>query len=204
MNDRTAEYYENNASELSQRYESVALDAFHRALLAHIPVGARIIEIGCGSGRDAARAFAEGYDIIALDGSINLLGEAGKIHPEISERLLHCRLPDRLPFFDHSFDGFISIACLMHFSPAEITQVLSELARIVKTGGTGLVSLPAGRADINSEGLDQHGRVFTLMTIEEWQTTFNKCGFRAVAGSDEPDSLGREGITWVTFILTRE
>lgn len=204
MSNRTVEYYEQNAVELSQRYETTALDSFHNALHAIIEPGAKIIEIGCGSGRDAARALAYGYDVIALDGSKNLLAEAARLHPELTKRLLHSKLPDKLAFANNSFAGFFSVACLMHFALPETMQILQEICRVVIPGGNGLVSLPTCRSDINTDGLDQHGRVFNVMPGNDWLKTFNECGFSAVAGPEEADSMGREGINWVTFFLTKK
>ena len=200
---RTVEYYEENADELSRRYESAALDSLHRLLNETFRPDTKLLEIGCGSGRDAARLTAAGYDVIATDGSQNLLREAKKLHPELADRLLHVRLPATLPFADHSIGGFFSIACLMHFCDTELAAILSELARVTRKSGKGVVSVPAGRNDIDGDCLDQHGRHFNIMPAEAWQTFFNHHGFSSEAGPPEPDSLGREGISWVTFILTR-
>lgn len=199
----TAEYYEQNAHELSLRYESASLETLHRLINATFTPGARLLEVGCGSGRDAARVLAAGYNLIALDGSQNLLCEAEKLHPELSGRLVYLRLPAQLPFADSDFAGFLSIACLMHFTDTELNTILGELARVVKKSGSGIISVPAGRGDIDNNCLDQHGRHFNVMPAEAWQAIFSRQGFSSEAGPVEPDSLGREGISWVTFILTR-
>lgn len=204
MNDGTLDYYNKNSLELSCRYESANLEDVHKLLNSNMPQGAKLLEIGCGSGRDASRAMAAGFDIVAVDGSQSLLVEAEKLHPELASRL-HCRkLPDVLPFADQSFDGFFSIACLMHFGQAELAQIMHELARVIRSGGRGLVSVPTGRSDIDGNGLDQHGRVFNLMPATDWQKTFAEAGFISDVGAEEPDSLGRAGITWITLLLQRQ
>lgn len=204
MTDRTLDYYDQNSLELSRRYESTALDSFHRLLNKTMPPGAKLLEIGCGSGRDAARAAAVGFDLVALDGSQSLLVEAEKLHPELSGRLHLVRLPGVLPLQSRSFDGFFSVACLMHFRTEELPEIINELARVVKHSGHGLISVPTGRSDIDAQGLDQHGRVFNLMPTTDWQKIFAHCGFAADVGPEEPDSLGRPGINWVTFLLQRK
>ena len=166
--------------------------------------GAKIIEIGCGSGRDASRALADGYDIIALDGSSSLLNEAVGLHPELAGRLVCSQLPAELQFSDNSFDGFFSVACLMHFALPDIRQILFEVARILKQHAAGLVSLPTARGDVDNTGLDEHGRIFNLMPQKDWIKLFNECGFLSEAGSEEADSLGWAGISWVTFILKKK
>lgn len=203
MTDLTINYYEQNATELSRRYETTALDTFHRLLQQTCRAGARLLEIGCGSGRDAARAVADGFKVTALDGAENLLNEAARLHPELAGSLHHLLLPAKLPFADASFDGFFSVACLMHFNDNEIGQIISEAARVTAAGGSGLVSVPAGRNDIDAGGLDQHGRVFNVMPADSWVSLFRQHGFTAEPGPVEPDSLGRPGISWITFILKK-
>ncbi len=204
MTERTAEYYEQNAAELSRRYETTALDSFHELLNKTFTAGSRLLEIGFGSGRDAARALTAGFDLAAIDGSQSLLAEAVRLHPELNSRLQHVRLPSRLPFDDRSFAGFFSVACLMHFTGDDLLKILGEISRVTKPSGKGLVSVPAGRSDVNSNGLDQHGRIFNVMPATSWQKLFSSCGFASEPGPVEPDSLGRDGITWVTFLLHKE
>ncbi|HQB84265.1 MAG TPA: hypothetical protein PLR50_12260, partial [Candidatus Rifleibacterium sp.] len=98
---------------------------------------------------------------------------------------------------------FFSVACLMHFNNAAIGQIISEAARVTVAGGSGLVSVPAGRSDIDAGGFDQHGRVFNVMPVDNWINLFRQHGFSAEPGPLEPDSLGRPGISWITFILKK-
>lgn len=196
----TLAYYEKNASELSLRYESADLKALHADLVKHLP-GGRVLDVGCGSGRDAAALTAAGLEVFGVDGSANLLEEAARLHPELAARLFNCCLPSALPFDDRYFAGFYSIACLMHFNRHEIALILSELKRVLRPDGLGFVSVPVCRADVDNNGLDEHGRVFTLLPVEEWQKLFAECGFVAEVGSENADSLGREGISWISFLL---
>lgn len=200
MKQRTIDYYEQNATELSVKYESVNLDSFHKTLTENFEVGSCLLEIGCGSGRDAARAVGSGFDVAAIDASRQLLAAAKKLHPELDGRLFQLALPCQLPFADKTFAGFYSVACLMHLPSADLYNVLSEIRRVVRQGG--LVSLPVCRPDIDNSGLDEHGRVYNLMPIEEWKRVFAASGFKAeVSAEAEPDSLGREGVSWMTLIL---
>ncbi|MBU1105852.1 MAG: class I SAM-dependent methyltransferase [Candidatus Riflebacteria bacterium] len=199
MQNRTIEYYEQNASELSARYENVSLDSFHQALTSYFDPGSCLLEVGCGSGRDAARVVGNGYDVAAIDASRQLLAEARKLHPELDGRLFQLTLPCQLPFADKTFTGFYSVACLMHLPASDLHSVISEICRVVRFGG--LVSVPVCRPDVDNSGLDEKGRVFNLMPVKEWLRLFASCGFDGKAGREEPDSLGRPGITWITLTL---
>ncbi|MFZ5951531.1 MAG: class I SAM-dependent methyltransferase [Candidatus Rifleibacteriota bacterium] len=200
---QTLSYYEKHAVELCARYESARLDSFYEALFNYFFPGARLLEVGCGSGRDAAKAMSQGYLIEAVDGSQNLLEEAVRLHPELQSHLHFLRLPAPLPFKDHQFDGFYSVACLMHFADEEIAEILTELHRVLVPGGRGLVSVPARRDDVSHEGIDEHGRIFNVMPAELWVEMFRKQGFAARPGREEPDGAGRDGISWISYFLEK-
>jgi len=198
---QTIEFYDKNAKEFCEKHDSVKLDSFHETFKIELKPGSKVLELGCGSGRDAARAIADGFDVWALDGSVNLLTEIPKIHPELSDRLVHAILPQKLDFEAGFFDGFFSVACFMHFSEDELKLILQELKRVTKKGGKGLASVPACRPDVTDAGVDIHNRVFHLRETKQWIRIFNECGFEAKAGDPEPDKLGREGVWWITFVL---
>ena len=200
---KTIAFYDENAADFCDKHDAIRLDPFHKEVRANLPVGSKIIEIGCGSGRDAARSLADGYDIIALDGSKGLLAEIPKRHPELKDRLIFGIMPCKLDFPDEYFDGFYSVACLMHLYEKDLVPTLAELYRITKKGGKGLVSIPTTRNDVNDDGVDVKGRTMNLMPIEIWEKYFKEAGFSAIHGEDEPDKLGRPGIFWLTFVLTK-
>lgn len=203
MNNPTIEFYDKNAADFCVKHDAVRLDPFHRSVRENIPVGSKIIEIGCGSGRDAARSLADGYDIWALDGSKGLLAEIPKFHPELKDRLVFGILPCRLDFSDGYFDGFYSVACLMHLYEKDLPQALNELNRIIKKGGKGLVSIPTTRNDVDNNGIDEKGRVMSVMPVEVWERYFKEAGFQVAHGEEEADKLGRPGVFWLTFVLTK-
>jgi SAM-dependent methyltransferase len=200
---KTLSFYESNAIELSARYESAQLASFYQAQDQFFSSGAHLLEIGCGSGRDAARAVSRGYLVEAIDGSENLIAEALRLHPELEGHLHLLKLPAILPFADGCFDGFYSVACLMHFSDEELNRILAELHRVLLPGGRGLVSVPARRDDVSHDGVDEHGRVFNVLPAEGWVAIFQKNGFKARHGQEEPDGAGRDGFSWISYFLER-
>jgi len=197
----TLKYYEENAAELSSRYETAQLDHLYMDCSNHFASGAKLLELGCGSGRDAAHLSLLGYQIKGIDGSAELIKNALENHPELDGKLGQLVLPAELPFADHEFDGFYSIACFMHFSQSDLNKILSEAVRVLKPEGRGLVSVPARRPDLSVDGIDQHGRVFNVLPAEQWLELFKSAGFKAKSGPEQPDGAGREGITWLNFLL---
>ena len=199
----TIEYYDQNAADFCDKHDAVRLDPFHKAIRENLKKGSKLLEIGCGSGRDAARALEDGYDVIALDGSKGLLAEIPKRHPELKDRLVFGIMPCKLEFPDGYFDGFYSVACLMHLYEKDLLPTLVELYRLTKKGGKGLVSIPSTRNDVNDDGVDDKGRTMNLMPIDVWTKHFEDAGFSVTHGEEEPDKLGRPGVFWLTFTLTK-
>ncbi len=97
--------------------------------------------MGGGIGRDAALLLGQGHDLFFSDASRMIL-EAIRLHPELTSRALVCKADGILPFVGDCFDGVVAIAVLMHLTIPAIIQSLSEMHRVVKPGGTILISGP--------------------------------------------------------------
>ena len=122
-------YYEENANSLITRYESADVCDVQQLLLQIFEPNSKLLEIGCGSGRDASFMIKNNFDVIAIDGSKNMIEEAKKIHPELSEKLFHKTLPNDLEF-NQTFDGIYSIATLMHLSKNDLCHQLAIIFQV--------------------------------------------------------------------------
>ena len=158
---KTLAYYENNAKHLSQRYESAKVDTIHSLLLKIFPSKSYLLEIGCGSGRDAGFMHQNGYDILAIDGSREMIAEAKRCHSELASSLEVMKIPDDLQFESSSFDGVYSIATLMHLDKSAIDRTIETVAMILKSGSKFFFSVSIQRDDLDDQGKDEKGRYFT-------------------------------------------
>lgn len=123
------------------------LDDFAEAL----PAGARILELGCGGGRDAEALLARGFDVDATDGTPAMAAKA-------AERLGR---PVRVMRFDElsdesAFDAVWANASLLHVPRAALADVLALILRALKPGGLHFATYKAG----GSAGRDRLGRYF--------------------------------------------
>lgn len=201
---KTQSYYEKNAKYLSQRYESANVDNIHALLLNAFPLKSYLLEIGCGSGRDASFMSHNGYDIVAIDSSREMISEAKRCHPELVDRLEVLKIPDELHFEPSSFDGIYSIATLMHLDKNLIDQTIEKIAMILKAGSKFLFSVSVQRDDVNHHGIDEKGRYFTTMTEREWIICCKKHGLKLEHSEITGDGLDRDGIIWLTCIVRKE
>lgn len=126
---------------------SARLDDFARAL----PDGARILELGCGGGRDAEALLARGFDVDATDGTPAMAAKA-------AERLGR---PVRVMRFDElsdvsTYDGVWANASLLHVPRAALGGVLALIFAALKPGGRFFANYKAG----GTAGRDRLGRYY--------------------------------------------
>ena len=93
-----------------------------------------ILELGCGTGNDAARLAAEGYSVTAIDLSGEAIAHAQTKFGPLATFLV-ADMTQRLPFSDASFDAVMSNVA-MHMFPDAVTRALfAQVGRLVHAGG---------------------------------------------------------------------
>ncbi len=93
-----------------------------------------ILELGCGTGNDAARLAGEGYSVTAIDLSGEAIGQAqAKFGSTV--RFMVADITRRLPFPDDGFDAVMSNVAVHMFPDAVTRAVFAEVGRLVRTGG---------------------------------------------------------------------
>ena len=93
-----------------------------------------VLELGCGTGNDAARLAGEGYLVTAVDVSGEAIGRA-QARFGSQARFLVADITGRLPFPDWSFDAVMSNVAV-HMFPDRVTRaVFAQVERLVRPGG---------------------------------------------------------------------
>ena len=93
-----------------------------------------VLELGCGTGNDAARLAAEGYAVTATDLSREAIGRARARFGSLA-RFLVADITRPLPFTDGSFDAVMSNVA-MHMFPDSVTRTaVAEVTRLVRADG---------------------------------------------------------------------
>ena len=70
--DETLTYYNQNADVFVEGTQNVDMSEQYRFFLKHLTSGCRILDLGCGSGRDSAYFSSSGFEVTAVDGSEEL------------------------------------------------------------------------------------------------------------------------------------
>lgn len=120
---------------------------------------ASVLEIGCGTGRDAAALAGAGLSYVGLDlsaGPASVVRAAG-------HRVVVGSATE-LPLADGSVDAAWSASTLMHLPGDGLRVALDEVARVVRPGG--LLALGVWGHDVDGEWTDPHGRYFRQRTVD--------------------------------------
>jgi SAM-dependent methyltransferase len=199
----TINYYNNQADSLSKRYESADISLLQKLLLETFSKNSNLMEIGCGSGRDAAFMLKNNYHVLGLDASKNMIYEAKKLHPELKEILKVSIVPEDLDFKESKFDGIYSIATLMHLKETDIDKTLAKIYRLLKNKGRLLFSVPVNRSGLNQDHNDDKGRLFTILDQDKWIDICLSKGFKILKIEISDDGLKRDNIKWLTCIMEK-
>lgn len=200
MDPKTLAYYEASGEQLALRYEAVA-SPVSRFFRVAFPDGARILDVGAGSGRDLAALTAAGYDAFGVEPSSTFREAAFAAHPELAGRIMEGALPNVGTPHGGNFDGILCSAVLMHLADADLFDAAFALRALLKKGGRLLLSLPKNRTDLGPNGRDSNGRLFTAYTPEYIQLLFERLGFQLIGRWETEDALCRQGIAWFTLLL---
>jgi phage repressor protein C with HTH and peptisase S24 domain/SAM-dependent methyltransferase len=201
----TLAYYEAHATEVAGRYAATA-GGVSIWLDKAFPGSLRVLDVGCGTGRDLCELLRRGHDAHGTDASRAMLAAAANacraagFDPE--GRLIADTLPDLATCPDAAFDGVLCSAVLMHLPDKHLFDAVYALRRILRPAGRLLLSIPASRPDVDPvTRRDPSGRLFSLLPPAKIKLLFERVGFRLLAEHLTDDSLGRPGHCWTSLIF---
>ncbi len=203
MDQSTINFYKDNAKQVAERYESVVND-LSKHFADAFNTGQKVLDIGCGSGRDLAVLYKLGYDCYGIDPTPQFVEIAQEIHPELKDRIVQGALPDLSVPFEGEFDGVLCSAVLMHIEVGQLPSAAQAIKTCLKVGGRLLFSVPSKRLDVVTENRDQNGRLFIPNQADRLKSIFEDLGFRTVSSWDNTDSMGRDAVAWESVLMELE
>lgn len=144
-----------HANHRGQAYEDRVL-GYVDVILEGLPPGARVLDVGCGTGNLIARHIVRrGYRVTGVDQSQRMLEIAGRVIPEAE--LIHADMV-RVQL-DGTFAAAVAWDSIFHVERKHHAAVYRKLARSLAPGGRLLLSV--GGSDVISSGADSDAEGFT-------------------------------------------
>lgn len=154
----------------------------------------RVLDVGAGSGRDAAWLADRGHQVVAVEPSPAMRVEAGKRHWNKTIRWEDERLPD-MPRASRqgSYDLILLSAVWMHMPQAQRKRAFRKLINLLTADGTLAITLRQG-SEIQERGIHE-------VTAEELESLAHDHGAAMVYRDECRDRLGREDVDWTRIAI---
>lgn len=192
----TLEYYQREAPRYTLSFgqaPSRHLDKF----LDRLAPNARVLELGCGGGRDSAHFIERGFDLDATDGTPAMVAKANERF-DVGARVM--RFDELQAVAD--YNAVWAHACLLHVARSELPAILRAIHRALEPGGWHFANFKLGNAKHPDEGPDRMGRWTNLPSADWIADLYQHNGFRVI-GSETYAGSGADGVLrdWIALTL---
>ncbi|MFH1704711.1 MAG: class I SAM-dependent methyltransferase [Patescibacteria group bacterium] len=166
--------------------------------------GNKVVDIGCGAGRDASIFIGDGFDYTGIDASEGMLKVARGRVPDGTFLLMDFY---HLDFAPETFDGFWAAASLLHVPKKEVGEVLTEIKKITKQNGAGFISIKE-KTDKNEVIIQENkygveiARYFAFYEQDEFKGILERNGFKVIKMSKKQENDERKTVWLCYFVRT--
>ena len=160
----SVDYYNENAAAFIDASISADVSELYEPFERRLSLGCKILDLGCGSGRDSRYFVGKGYDVIAIDPSEAMCKQT----KSIAQIPVFQMRAEELQFNDE-FDGVWACASLLHVPKDTQLDTLRRIGNALKRGGICYCSWKYGNSERSVEG-----RHFTDFTVETFRDLLKK------------------------------
>jgi SAM-dependent methyltransferase len=188
----TDQFYQTYADDYAALTCAADLSASYAHFLPRLPAGARILDVGCGAGRDLKAFAAQGFNCTGIDASSALCASASTYagvpcHFSRIEELV----------YRAQFEGIWACASLLHLPRWLLPQALRRLRAALVPQGLLYASVQTG----TGEQVIADGRAYAYYELAEFCGYLQEAGFRIEESWESGDTLKRASIpTWLNVI----
>lgn len=167
------------------------LDAF----LDRLAPGARILELGCGGGRDAARMIERGFTVDATDGTVAMVDKARERFGIDARQMRFDELDA-----EAEYNAVWAHASLLHATRKALPAILARIRRALVPGGWHYANYKLGEG----EARDTLGRLYNFPETE-WLLATHHAGGLKVIETDRYRGSGADNVTrdWLALTVRR-
>jgi 2-polyprenyl-3-methyl-5-hydroxy-6-metoxy-1,4-benzoquinol methylase len=190
--------YSAQAESLADQYESVAFATVHGDVLYLMPARpSLVLDVGAGSGRDAAALAARGHTVVAVEPAMELRREGQRRHAGAAITWIDDSLPQLAAVRERGerFDLVLMSAVWMHLDEPERSAAMASLQALLAPAGIAILSLRHGPVPA--------GRRMFAVTADETVALAALHGLACRHRGTRRDPHDRDGVTWSVLALAR-
>lgn len=192
----TLSVYADYAADYAKRFAQDKPDVHLRKFMSALPTEARVLDLGCGTGRTTAFMVRAGLDAEGWDASPEMAA-MGMTNHEISIRVATFGELDATEAYDGIFANF----SLLHAPKSDMPNHLARIAKALKPGGHLHIGLKMG----NGEARDKLGRFYAYYTDPEITALLNDVGLPSIDRSYGADiGLDGEPTPWIILLAQKD
>lgn len=186
----TIDFYDTDPEGYSDKTFGADMSDSRNRFIGYLPHGSRILDLGCGSGRDSKAFASMGFSVTPVDGSEGMCRVAEKNTGLKVRRLLFEDLD-----YERCFEGVWACSSLLHVPSNELPKILDRISHALVPGGILYMTFKKG----TFEGI-REGRYYTDMTRESLTKFAVMCGLNVLESweSEQPDGKTE----WVNAIVS--
>ncbi len=196
ITENNIKFYNEHAAEFLQNTVNADMSEWRERFEKHLPDNGRILDAGCGSGRDSKAFMQDGFEVKAFDASEEMCRAAAAFARIEVKKMMFQEMD-----FSDEFDGIWACASLLHVPYDELPDVMRRLKRALKKDGAIYVSFKYG-----TEKMTRGERTFSNFTEETVKTLLSNAGFEikeCVESEDvRPDRAGEKWVNVIAKVCT--
>ena len=196
LSERTLADYESRATAFWEGTRDHDVSQNRSCLLEALGPGRyRILDFGCGPGRDLKVFRDAGHEAVGLDACPSFTAHARQYSgcEVLQQNFL------RLDLAPEYFDGIFANASFFHVPSAHMPAVLAAFHRSLKPGGHLFMSNPRGAG----EGFNGRSYV-TYLELEDYAQLLQQAGFELLTHYYRPQGLPREQQPWLALLARKQ
>ncbi|MBI2651981.1 class I SAM-dependent methyltransferase [Candidatus Woesearchaeota archaeon] len=206
---KTIKSYNKQTDWHSSKFDGYDLSKFLLKFI-HLLKGKKVLDFGCGNGRDLESFYKKGLNVIGIDYSDELIKRARNRVKNVN--ILKMNFVTKLSFKDKEFDGIWASASLLHVPKKSLDKVLSELRRILNNRGVLFISVKEGKGErIIKDDYGYEERFFSFFKKRELVNILIKAGFKILQVSVVTDEKLRVAFqkkkikqNWIFLYCTKD
>lgn len=194
--EQTLGYYNKNATGFVESTVDVEFGELQERFARMLPEGGRILDLGCGSGRDSLAFMSSGFVVDAVDGSESMVRAASEL---TGLPVAHALFDEHEPAGE--YDGIWACSSLLHVPMSDLTPIIGKYTDYLKPGGVFYMSFKLG----GFEGM-RDGRWFTDLDEESFSELISRIDGLRIDSLDITSDVrpGRANEKWLNAWCVRE